>query len=59
MEGRSGGLWLFSRSRTFKVEVIKVGFNFIHISIKGGGIAEMLCTIVYIYPQANQKETMS
>lgn len=55
-EGRSGGLWVFSRSRVHTVEVIKKGFNFIHLSIKGGGISEMLCTAVYIFSQTTRKK---
>lgn len=55
-EGRSGGLWVFARNNSFKFKVIKVGFNYIHLSIEGGDISEMLFTAVYVFLQATRKK---
>lgn len=55
-EGRSGGLGMFIRNNTYNFEVIKVGFNFIHLSTKGGEISKKICIAVYIYPQSTWKK---
>lgn len=55
-EGKSGGLWVLSRNNNFKVEVLKVGYSFIHLSIKREECLEMICTAVYIYPQTTRKK---
>lgn len=54
-DGRSGGLWVFTRNNNVRIEVIKVGFSFIHLFIKGEEGPEMACTAVYIYPQSARK----
>lgn len=54
-EGRSGRLWVFVRNSTYKFNVIKANFNYIHLSICGGEFTEMMCTTVYVYPQTTHK----
>lgn len=55
VKGRSRGVWVFIQNNTFTFEIIKMGFNFIHLSIKGGKVPEMVCIAVYIYPQSTRK----
>lgn len=54
--GRSGGLWMLSRSNKFTFEIILTGSHFIHLCIKGNGLPGMLCTTVYIHPQGSRKK---